>query len=54
LSAMGQWLADNPDQFKIPYAKTKNGKKVMTSITEIPAFMDTWNYKIKTVKVANK
>ena len=54
LSAMGQWLADNPDQFKIPYAKKKNGKKVMTSITEIPAFMDTWDYKIKTVKVASK
>jgi len=54
LSAMGQWLADNPDQFKVPYSKTKNGTKVMTPITEIPAFMDTWNYKIKTVKVANK
>ena len=51
LSAMGQWLADNPDQFKVPYSKTKDGKKVMTPITEIPAFMDTWNYKVKTVAV---
>ncbi len=54
LSAMGEWLADNPEQFKIPYSAKKNGTKVMTPITEIPAFMDTWQYKIKTVKVANK
>jgi len=54
LEAMGQWLADNPDQLKIPYSKTKAGKKVMTPVTEIPAFQDTWNYTIKQVKVANK
>ena len=54
LEAMGQWLADNPDQLKIPYSKTKAGKKVMTPVSEIPAFQDTWNYTIKQVKVANK
>ena len=50
--AMGQWLADNPDQFKIPYSAKANGKKVMTAVTDIPAFHDTWNYSIKKVKVA--
>ena len=53
-NAMGQWLSDNPDQFKIPYSAKTNGKKVMTPITEIPAFMDTWEYKIEQVKIANK
>ena len=52
--AMGQWLSDNPDQFKIPYSAKANGKKVMTSITDIPAFMETWEYGIQTVKVAAK
>jgi len=52
--AMGQWLTDNPDQFKIPYSAKANGKKVMTPITEIPAYMDTWEYKIEQVKVAAK
>ncbi len=54
LEAMGQWLADNPDQLKVPYSKTKAGKKVLTPVSEIPAFQDTWNYTIKQVKVANK
>jgi hypothetical protein len=52
--AMGQWLVDNPDQFKIPYSAKKSGKKVMTAIADIPAFQDTWNYTIKQVKVATK
>ena len=54
LEAMGQWLADNPDQFKIPYSKTKAGKKVMTPINEIPTFQETWKPTIKLVKVDNK
>tara|TARA_R100001509_G_scaffold146926_1_gene104120 strand:+ start:5078 stop:7126 length:2049 start_codon:yes stop_codon:yes gene_type:complete len=54
LEAMGQWLADNPDQFKIPYSKTKAGKKVMTPITDIPTFQETWKPTIKLVKVDNK
>lgn len=54
LDAMGQWLADNPDKFLVPYSSTVKGKKTLTPLSEIPEFHETWTYKIKTVTVNNK
>lgn len=47
LDAMSEWFAQNPDQIKVPYSKTKNGKTQLISLAEVPEYESTWKVKVE-------